>query len=71
MKWTEERCEQLAMLRRTLAIAGSLNRGNNITTKITDLENACQMLDNEGFIQFLHELAIEERAQHVIPQEPS
>jgi hypothetical protein len=71
MNWTEQRCEQLAMLRRTLAIAGSLNRGNNITTKITDLENACQMLDNEGFIQFLHELAIEERSKHVIPQEPS
>lgn len=61
----QTRFKQLEMLDRVLILAGSLNRGNNIVAKISELETACEKLSlfdfvtpRSSFTQYIRDLVI-------------
>jgi len=72
MKWTKDRCDELAKLRRLLVQVSSMNSGSGIVERIQEcIKLANELYTNDlengraGFHQFLIELAIQDRKAKV------
>jgi hypothetical protein len=64
LKWTDERCEQLANLERVLREVANANSANNFLRRIEKASCLAESLLNgtyPSFVMFLNGLAIDER----------
>jgi len=69
LRWNERRCKELVLLKKLFEVAGSLNKGNNVSQKILECEEMVDALkygEGVSFQEFLTEMAIEERSKEKV-----
>lgn len=77
MDWTDDRCDELRMLRELLSEARTLNHGSNIIGRIQRCEELAEKLGltdmnipKDSFINFLFILARKDRVNSSAPSSP-